>query len=80
MNNTVTYQITVQPYTEELVSVRLSVATYTTSGRQKWEQLETHTLPYDELHDEVKACAAEVEGRCALWRADRRDARLAKEH
>lgn len=53
MTKTHTYQITVQPWTSRLVSVGFSKATYTNSGRQKWQQLSRRDVAYQGVREEV---------------------------
>lgn len=69
MSNHETWQITVQPWRlNSAVSVRVSRATYTTTGRQKWELIAAMDARPGELTDVLDLAAVQVEGLHHAWR------------
>lgn len=61
MSNHQTLQITLQPWrVSRLVNVRVTRATYTRHGRQKWELLATWDRPWDLAEEGLQAATEQV--------------------
>jgi hypothetical protein len=69
MNNTVTYQITIQPWqVAEMVTLRLSRASYNKHGRQLWSLLHQLEARPDQLEAKLQELSEEVLVLEANWR------------